>query len=310
MSPKRIVIAAISMIVLVGVVTGIVTGAFGSLARSGLYATGLWSENGPSTLPPGGLDPATPNTTSPNPKPTASSTAPATDLPAAVLVPAEPQHRTDGAKLRKKIRAVKVKGAPGPYSGSVVDIGTGKVLFAHNATRPYIPASTMKLLTTTAALSILGPERRFTTSVVSPRSGQLILVGGGDPYLAKSNGGARFPKRASITDLAQGAAQSLKKHKVKKVRLGYDASLFRGPAWNATWPTLYGDQVSRTSALWVDEGRVNGGSPGPRVRDPARQATEVFAAALKRRGIQVTITGSARAPKSATEVARGLVDAA
>ena len=57
MSPKRIAIAAISMIVLVGVVTGIVTGAVGSLARTGLYATGLWSTNGPSTLP-SGLDPS------------------------------------------------------------------------------------------------------------------------------------------------------------------------------------------------------------------------------------------------------------
>ena len=63
----------------------------------------------------------------------------------------------------------------------------------------------MKLLTSTAALSILGPEHRFTTSVVSPRAGRIILVGGGDPYLAKTSA-ARVPKRASITDLAQDTA--------------------------------------------------------------------------------------------------------
>ena len=183
-----------------------------------------------------------------------------------------------------------------------MDISTGKVLFAHNATRPYIPASTMKLLTSTAALSILGPEHRFKTSVVSTKAGRIILVGGGDPYLAKTSA-ARVPKRASITDLAQDTAQTLKKRKIKKVRLGYDASLFRGPAWNRTWPTFYGDQVTRTSALWVDEGRVNGGSPGPRVNNPTRQAVEVFAASLRRHGIAVTITGSERAKASATVIA-------
>ena len=45
--------------------------------------------------------------------------------------------------------------------------------------------------------------------------------------------------------------------------------------------------MTPTSALWVDEGRVNGGSPGPRVNNPSRQATEVFAAALRRHGIAV-----------------------
>ena len=301
MSPKRIAIAAISMIVVVGVITGIVTGAVGSLGRAGLYATGLWSTNGPSTLP-SGLDSSAGNSESPTSTPTPTSTSPAAHLPRAVLAPADPEHRPDGAKLRKKIRSVKVKGAPGSYSGSVIDISSGKVLFAHNATRPYIPASTMKLLTSTAALSILGPEHRFKTSVVSPKAGRIILVGGGDPYLAKTSA-ARVPKRASITDLAQDAAQTLKKRKIKKVRLGYDASLFRGPAWNRTWPTFYGDQVTRTSALWVDEGRVNGGSPGPRVNNPTRQAAEVFAAALRRHGIAVTITGSERAKASATVIA-------
>ena len=110
--------------------------------------------------------------------------------------------------------------------------------------------------------------------------------------------------------MLEDAAQTLKKHKIKKVRLGYDASLFRGPAWNRIWPTSYGDQVTRTSALWVDEGRVNGGSPGPRVNNPSRQAAEVFAAALRRHGIAVTITGSERAKASATRDRERLVDAA
>ncbi len=305
MSPKRIAIAAGSMILVIGVVLGLVTGVLGSVARSGLYASGLWSTNGPSTLPPGALDPSaqsTPNATK-EPTPAASSSAPVADLPPDVLAPAESEHRVDGAKLRAKIRAVKVKDATGSYSGSVMDIGTGRVLFNHDAEEPRIPASTMKLLTSTAALSILGPEHTFTTSVVSPKPGQLILVGGGDPYLAKKTVASRFPKRASVADLANDAATVLKKQKIKKVQLGYDASLFTGPAWNPIWPSFYRDQVTPTSALWVDEGRANGGSPGPRTSNPSREAAEVFAAALRKRGISVTTVDTARAHRSATRIA-------
>ena len=48
--------ALVAMVVVVGVVAGIVTGTFASLGASGLYATGLWTRNGPSTLSPGALD--------------------------------------------------------------------------------------------------------------------------------------------------------------------------------------------------------------------------------------------------------------
>jgi D-alanyl-D-alanine carboxypeptidase/D-alanyl-D-alanine-endopeptidase (penicillin-binding protein 4) len=159
----------------------------------------------------------------------------------------------------------------------------------------------MKLLTSTAALSILGPDHTFKTSVVSPKRGQIILVGGGDPYLAwKAR--SDYPKRATITGLARATASELKHDKIKKVSLGYDASLFRGPAWNAHWPGFYGDQVSRTSALWVDEGNVGFG--GVRYRDPAKEAAHAFAAAVSKQGIRVSSTRPARAPKSAPTVAR------
>jgi len=175
------------------------------------------------------------------------------------------------------------------------------VLYAHNAMRGYIPASTMKLLTSTAALSILGPDHTFKTSVVSPKRGQIILVGGGDPYLA-AKGRSDYPKRATITGLARAAASELKHDKITKVSLGYDASLFQGPAWNSRWPGFYGDQVARTSALWVDEGRVGYG--GVRYKDPSKEAAKAFAAALSKQGVKVSSTGPARAPQSAPVVAR------
>ena len=68
-----------------------------------------------------------------------------------------------------------------------------------------IPASTMKLLTTVAALESLGPDRRFTTRVVrgdTPKD--LVLVGGGDPYLTrKPPSASAYPRPADLTTLAR-----------------------------------------------------------------------------------------------------------
>ncbi|HWI00776.1 MAG TPA: D-alanyl-D-alanine carboxypeptidase/D-alanyl-D-alanine-endopeptidase, partial [Propionibacteriaceae bacterium] len=103
-------------------------------------------------------------------------------------------------------------------------------------------------------------------------------------------------------DLARRTSAALHQRKITEVRLGYDASLFAGPAWNPYWPDGYGDQVSRVSALWVNEGR-GGTSVGPRSANPAKQAATEFARALKKRGVSVSSVESARAPESATKVA-------
>lgn len=298
MGPKRVALVVLAAIAAMGLVVGVVVGAIAVLPRQNRYAVGTQTRY---SAPPAAVSgPATPAASGASPT-QAATTAPSADLPNPVLAVAAPRVVPSKAAVAGKIRAVKVKGVTGSYSGSVVEVGTGKVLYAHNATRGYIPASTMKLLTSTAALSILGPDHTFKTSVVSPKRGQIILVGGGDPYLAKKSG-SDYPKRATITGLARAAANELKNDKIKKVSLGYDASLFKGPAWNPRWPGFYGDQVSRTSALWVDEGHVGYG--GMRYNDPAKEAAKSFAAALSKQGVKVSSTRSARAPKSAPVVAR------
>ncbi len=292
-------IALVSLVVLAGIAVGVVTGTFGGWARSGLEATGLYSDGGASSLVPGGLGAsASASTVSPTPS-GAGPSAPAAPILKPVLAAATPAAKPSATAVTKLINGVDRKGVGDAFSGTVIDVGTGAVLYQHKATTGFIPASTMKLLTTTAALSLIGPDHRFTTKVVAPTSGSIVLVGGGDPYFASKSGNGK----ASVPALAKRTAAALKKKGVRTVSLGYDASLFTGPAWNPTWPSFYADQVSKVSALSVDEGRVTGFSPGPRVPDPPAAAAKAFAAALKKQGIAVTKTSKTKAPSGAALVA-------
>jgi D-alanyl-D-alanine carboxypeptidase/D-alanyl-D-alanine-endopeptidase (penicillin-binding protein 4) len=294
MGPKRTATIVLAVIAAMVLLISMIAGAIAVFPREHRYAVGAQTSYAPPPSPA-----STPSVTA---APSTAAPTPAKgELPGPVLAPAPQRVVPNKTAVGNKIRTVKVKGMTGSYSGAVAEVGSGKVVFAHNATQGYIPASTMKLLTSTAALSILGPEHTFKTSVVSPKRGQIILVGGGDPYLS-SKSRAGYPKRATITGLARATASRLKHDKIKKVSVGYDASLFRGPSWNTRWPGFYADQVSRTSALWVDEGHVGYG--GVRYRDPAKQAATAFAGALSKQGIRVTATRSAHAPKSAAVVAR------
>ena len=75
----------------------------------------------------------------------------------------------------------------------------------------------------------------------------------------------------------------------RKVRLSYDTSLFTGPRVNPHWPKTYlPDVVSPITALWADEGLDPDGYG--RVPDPPATAADLFAAYLRKRGIDVAST--------------------
>src|SRR5271170_1329765 len=72
----------------------------------------------------------------------------------------------------------------------VVDPVSGRVLLSHNPDTPRSPASTIKTVTTFAALDELGPAYMWHTSALirgtlnaGVLDGDLILRGGGDPYM-------------------------------------------------------------------------------------------------------------------------------
>ncbi|GAA2745777.1 D-alanyl-D-alanine carboxypeptidase/D-alanyl-D-alanine-endopeptidase [Kitasatospora cinereorecta] len=72
----------------------------------------------------------------------------------------------------------------------VVDAATGQPVYQHQPNALLTPASTMKTVTSTAALDLLGADHRFTTEVRTAGTrrggvlvGDLVLRGGGDPSL-------------------------------------------------------------------------------------------------------------------------------
>ena len=85
-----------------------------------------------------------------------------------------------------------VPSSKGTWGLLVVDAQTGDTLFEKNADSYFVPASNMKLFTTALALAKLGPDYRFHTTLetrgtISSEgvlSGDLILVGRGDPNLS------------------------------------------------------------------------------------------------------------------------------
>ena len=86
------------------------------------------------------------------------------------------------------------RAAPPVVGYALIDGGTGKLLAQSNPDLPMIPASVAKLPTAIVALSTLGPDYRFVTRLVATGAkagpswtGDLYLVGGGDPLLSADN---------------------------------------------------------------------------------------------------------------------------
>jgi serine-type D-Ala-D-Ala carboxypeptidase/endopeptidase (penicillin-binding protein 4) len=169
---------------------------------------------------------------------------------------------------------------------AVSDLETGQVAFQRGR-GAVTPASTVKLLTAAAALEKLGPMTRFRTTVRQAGK-RVVLVGGGDPFLATSRATAKglYPNRATLDDLAARTATALARQGIRSVRLAYDDTLFTGPRVSPDWPPSYlaQDVVPPITALWADEGE---GPDGRYVTDPTLAAANAFAAALARAGIKV-----------------------
>lgn len=186
------------------------------------------------------------------------------------------------------------------HAAVVVDVATGARLYAAGADDALTPASTTKLATAVAALTALGPDHRLTTrAALEPDTGELVLVGGGDPTLTARK---RSDGSASLRDLADRTAAALKKRGLEQVTLSYDTTLYAGDEMH---PIGVNDNLAPVSALMTDEARTDDSTsgPAPRAADPAADAARTFAALLADHGIRTTAPGPSKATARAATLA-------
>ena len=72
-------------------------------------------------------------------------------------------------------------------SVSVKDISNNKEVYSLNKKAPMIPASTLKLVTSSAALNTLGSDYEFSTKLYKSSNNDLYLKLGADPFLTSSD---------------------------------------------------------------------------------------------------------------------------
>lgn len=185
-------------------------------------------------------------------------------------------------------------------TAAVVDVTTGRQLYDEDADHALTPASTTKIATAVAVLSAAGPDHRLTTrAVLEPGTGEVVLVGGGDPTLTARK---ETDGWAGLRTLADETAAALKKRHLASVKLGYDTSLFTGPVLH---PIGINPNLAPVTALMADEGRMDGSTsgPAPRSTDPAADTARTFGALLQARGVKTSAPRSSKAAHGAQALA-------
>jgi D-alanyl-D-alanine carboxypeptidase/D-alanyl-D-alanine-endopeptidase (penicillin-binding protein 4) len=104
----------------------------------------------------------------------------------------------------------------GPQDALLVIDPSGQIVFSHNPDQPMVPASTLKVLTSLAALHYLGATHRFHTDFFLDRHNALGIKGYGDPLLVSE----------VISDITQRLAEKLPPQ-INGMLL--DTSYFSGP---------------------------------------------------------------------------------
>ncbi len=135
----------------------------------------------------------------------------------------------------------------------ILNLATGEKVFGLNEHQLMIPASTIKLVTSAAAMEILGADYRFRTVIGytgkirnTKLTGDLIVVGGGDPAL----GSEYFRDQYFNPHFMDVWAQNIKAAGIQLV----DGDIFLDPS-------IYNDEEIPDTWIWGDIGNYYGAGP-------------------------------------------------
>lgn len=207
--------------------------------------------------------------------------------------------------------AVARSGIGGSTSVYAWDQQSRDVIYTRGASRSVTPASTMKLLTSAAALARFGPDHRFTTRVAlrgrqvgSRFEGDVWLIGGGDPSLS-TFGFSKANYDGAGTNLAM-LVRPLRQLGITTVtgRVRVDDELFDGMRWAPGWkPAFRFEETGALGALTVNQSLTGRWIGSRSARNPDVHAGLTFRELLRRQGIVVRsgVAGGA-VPTSATPV--------
>lgn len=215
------------------------------------------------------------------------------------------------------------------FTMTVWDTAEGRFVYTKNSAASLRAASTIKILTSAAALQTLGPSHLMPTTVLPGGPGTVVLRAGGDPLLKSAN--LLMLARDTATALRSSAAQpatpsasstpskptaatapgtspspaasappassstASPKGAKSQISVLVDDSLFPGPGQSRGWSKSFlPGQVRPVNAFARDDNKV---------RDPAADAGIYFARALRGYGITASYRGHGSAAAAAAPLA-------
>ncbi len=148
------------------------------------------------------------------------------------------QNKIDVA-LQTLVSDVDMKNAS--ISATVIDVQSGTVVASYQAHKSLVPASSMKVITTSSALAILGKDYRFKTEILYDGNitnegvlkGNIYIKGYGDPTLGADKPEGNTP----LNSLMKAFVTAIKSKGIKKIegKIIGDASYYEYATTAPTW---------------------------------------------------------------------------
>jgi len=192
---------------------------------------------------------------------------------------------SDRALARRLDRRIHDSRIGRDFAMRVIDLATGREVYAHDPDNPQRAASNTKLVAAVTALGTMRPYKRFTTYAFRAANGKdVILQGGGDPLLTRSQ----------IASLADRTAAKLKRGSRVVVHLDLDLFylLRRGPGWTPGYANYVLAGV-QSLAFYREHARY-----------PAKDVARAFVNRLRSRGVNATLGGNENARTGARVLAK------
>ncbi|MFH1716667.1 MAG: D-alanyl-D-alanine carboxypeptidase/D-alanyl-D-alanine-endopeptidase [Planctomycetota bacterium] len=132
------------------------------------------------------------------------------------------------------------------FSIRIIEADSGRTVYDHDGRELMIPASNMKIITSTAALKYLGPDFEYKTKV-GLCDNTLVIIGSGDPMLGDEKTDAKYGRERGW--IFKDIVNALSDRKVETIEdIIVDSSVFDNQCVHPSWPA---DQLNKWYACEV-----------------------------------------------------------